>query len=227
MIKEVAGINLETLEGPIRAALTMYEELSGGELMFDVDQAAVLEPTPEKSNSARSVTEARHRGEAVGKLAVIAFKPGDGSGDESAYKLKDLAVSEPYPRTSRVVPRIKASFHNEGHLTVVTNKIDDPNAVPELFAGTLDLLGRRDGVVVKIGELGQKRDTQAAFLAPRTTFTVGYDEDGKRFGDPHAVFSSMPDVLQVGAFLAISHDTYRAHGDVIQETLEPVEPRAV
>lgn len=224
MTKEVAGVKLEKLEEPIREALKGYEEVSEGQLQFDVYQASTLNPTPDKPNSARSATDARYRGDIIGKLYVIAFKPGDGSGDESGYKLDDLSISGPYPHTTRVMPRNKTGTHSEGHLTVVRHKIEDPNAQPELFGGTFDLLGLDGKTVKKIGELGHKATLSSEDLEPFTTLTVGYDQSRERFGDPHAVFSSVPDAVQVCAFLAVSDEMYHKHPGILT-SLSPQEPR--
>jgi len=226
--EEIAGIKLKNLEDPIRRALREYEKESEGLLKFDEDEASRLDLTPNKPNSARSATDFRFRGETVGKLFVIGFKPEDGSGDESGYKLDDLVVDSVYPRTTRVVPRNKTSINSEGHLTVVRHKIEDPHADPELFGGTFDLLGLDGRTIRKIGELGQAQTVSIENLKPLTTLTVGYrtGSDGKpeRFGDPHAVYSSVPDAVQVCAFLAISDEIYQKYGNILS-SLHPQEPR--
>lgn len=228
MSQELSGIKLETLEDPIRIALREYEKISDGLLQLDENQASQLALTPDKPNSARSATDFRFQGETIGKLFVIAFKPGDGSGDESGYKLKDLTVDTPYARTTRVVPRNKTGTNSEGHLTVVRHKIEDPNADPELFAGTFDLLELDGRIIRKIGELGQAQTVSIEDLKPLTTLTVGHrtSNDGttERFGDPHAVYSSVPDAVQVCAFLGISDEMYQKYGDILS-SLHPQEPR--
>jgi len=208
MSKEVVGVQLEEMEGPIRSALQTYQEISDGDWVFDTDNACKLELTPTKSNSARSETDAIFQGEQVGKLFVIAFKPGDGTGSEVNYQLKDLLVYSPYPRSERVVPRNKIGVHSEAHLTVLSHRLEDVHAEPQLYSGTYDLLGLVGSVVKKIGQLGHSETD------PRTTFTVGY-KDGERFCDPHAVYSLMPVVLQVCAFLAVSDEVHQSHPNIL------------
>lgn len=222
MKKEVAGITLEQLEEPIQEALKQYEAVSEGRLAFDIEDAATLTPTPDKPNSARSATDAKFKGETVGKLFVIAFKPEDGTGDESGYKLDDLA-DESGKHTVKRVPRNKTGVHSEGHLTVLTKQLEEPNKDPELFAGTFDLLGLDGKTIRKIGELGQKTTVTTEELEPFTTLTVGYKQDGERFGDPHAVYSPLPETLQVCAFLAISDEMYESHPEILTG-LNPQEP---
>src|SRR3989344_4550709 len=224
MAKEVAGINLETLEDPIRVALKGYESVSNGDLMFDARNAAQLTPTPDKPNSARSESAVLYKGKGIGKLYVIAFKPGDGSGDESGNKLEDLEVDPPYPRTTRVVPRNKTGVDSEGHLTILTHKIDDAHPDPELYEGRFDLLGLEGKTIKKNGELGQKSEIKLENMHPLTTLTVGTGQNCERFGDPHAVYSSRPETLQVCAFLAISDEMYADYGDILA-SLYPKEPR--
>ncbi len=198
------GVPLTRFEDPIRTALQTYQKLSEDSLKFDGDEASKLVPTPDKPNSARSESNVVYVGEPVGKLYVIAFKPGDGSGSEVDYKLDDLEIDPPYPRKSLVVPRNKTGIYSEGHLTVVRHGTEDVHAEPQLFAGTYDLLGLDGNKVKKIGELGHQ-ETQREF-SPAITFTVGYRPDNihERFGDPHAVYSGIPDFIQVCAFLAVS-----------------------
>lgn len=208
MSKEVAGIPLSRLEVPIWIALKSYQDITDGKLRFEVAKACKLIQTPGKANSARSATDVTlidtyNRAQIISKLYVIAFKPGDGTGDTTTYKMGDLDVDGPYPNTERVIPRSKKDIRYETHLTVVAHKIDDSHAEPELFKGTFDLLGLKGKTVLKKGELGQSGEKKAAY--PKTTFTLGY-VDGQRFGDPHAVYSAIPDSLQVCAFIALTEE---------------------
>ena len=218
MTREVAGVNLEIFEDPTRVALKAYEETSRGFFEFETDKAPILEPTPNLSNSARSVTMARYKGKPIGNLVVIAFKLGDGTGKESEqYNRGKYKVHPSLPAVPRVVPRSKTDgelpqrnrIHSEAHLALLTHKIDDAHAEPELFDGSLDLIGVKRDTIQKIGVLGGRSS-----LADETaaTLTVGYNQAG-RFGDPHAVFNSMPGKLQVCAFLAITFGTRFQQGN--------------
>lgn len=220
-MREVMGVSLEGLENPIRTALRTYQEISDNGLVFESDKASKLEPTPTKTNSARSETDAIYQGEPIGKLYVIAFKPGDGSGSEVNYQLESLVVDSPYPRNVLIVPRNKTGVHNEGHLAVLRHKVDDSHADPELYAGTFDLLGLVDGnKVKKIGELGHLETDEA--LTPITSLTVGY-RGKERFGDPHAVYSRIPSMVQVCAFLAISDEVHKKYPNLL-DGLNPQLP---
>lgn len=213
MQKEVMGVSLDGLEAPIRVALRAYQEISGDDLMFDRDKASKLEATPTKTNSARSETDVAYRGEQIGKLYVIAFKPGDGSGSEVNYQLVKLGVDFSYPRDVRIVPRDKTGVHSEGHLAILSHKIDDAHANPELYGGSFDLLGLVNGDTVrKIGELGRREVEMTT--APITTLTVGW-QGKERFGDPHAVYSRIPGMVQVCAFLAISDEVHKKYPNIL------------
>lgn len=221
MKREVSGVNLANLKDPIIEALATYENVTGWDLTLDRERAARLELTPDKPNSARSATDALFRGEAIGKLFVIAFKPEDGTGDESGYNLPDLTDESGQNATKRI-PRNKTGVHAEAHLSVVSQQIDTPNSSPELFAGTFDLLGLNGTTITKIGELGPEIDTPADRLIPTATMTTGFNPMGERFGDPHAVYSAVPDAVQVCAFLAITD----LHPDFMT-SLHAQEPRWV
>lgn len=223
MSKEIRGVRLDSLRDPIHVALRTYEEISKGDLSFDKPTASNLDLTPTKPNSARSETEARFRGNLIGSLFVIAFKPGDGTGSEADRRLENLRLNPEYPRGVQVVPRNKTGVHSEGHLTVLTQTTDDANAEPELFAGSFDLLGFQGIKVAKIGELGHPKEQDV--FTPLTTLTVGY-RDAKRFGDPHAVYSSIPASLQVCAFLALTEAVQKQYEDVLN-SLSPQLPRGL
>ena len=213
MQKEIMGVSLERLQEPIKEALKTYQNISNNGLVFDADEAGKLNLTPDKPNSARSETAATFKGEKIGSLYVIAFKPGDGTGSEAPVRqLKDLVVEPPYPRASLVVPRIKSGVWCEAHLTIVSQRAEDVHAEPQLYNGRFDLLGMEGNTVRKIGELGNPIAQEIG--VPAATFTVGYRpvpgyREMERFGDPHAVYSAVPDSIQVCAFLAISDEVSR------------------
>ena len=240
-MNELLGVSLNGLEGPIREALTRYEEVSDESIEFDLDAACKLELTPTKTNSARSKTTVKYLGNAVSDLYVIAFAPQDGTGAEGRFKLSDIDT-DGYPREDKVIPRSKADTASEAHLTILSRALDAPNSDPVLFAGNFDLLSGAFGHLEKIADLGQDGETyRRAMLGdinpkPISTLTVGYrgtianigDPNywnywRKRFGDPHAVFNNQDD-LQICGFVGISSE-----GSTIQSldplrALKSVEP---
>jgi hypothetical protein len=230
---ETAGIELAKLEEPIHEALQTYSSLTEGQLEFDLDSAAKLVATPDKSTSARSQTAVKYLGERIGDLFVIAFKPQDGTGDEKTYRLDNLVSTGRYPREAKIVPRSKKGIYSEGHLAIVRQQLDDIHADPELFAGTYDLIGLQGNLINKIGELGHSATVQVDDMTPLTTLTTGYRPRpdiptlvSERFGDPHAVYSSDKSSLQVAGFLAITDEVYKAHPDIMAG-LNPQEPRTM
>lgn len=220
MSPDIMGVSLDKLEDPIRIALASYQEWSG--LKFDRDNACRLVLTPDKPNSARSSTDVLLQEEKVGTLYVIAFKPGDGTGSEDNYQLKDLNVDNPYPTATLVVPRNKTGVHSEAHLTIVSHVMEDSHAEPKLYFGTFDLLGLEGNRVKKIGELGPPDTTVISHRL--ATLTVGFI-GSRRFGDPHAVYSRIPGVVQVCAFLAISDDVNKNHPYILNSLNLPNPPR--
>ncbi len=220
-MNRVAGVPIRDLEMPIREALSVYQEISDGQVSFDDKRAARLGLTPEKPNSARSETDFEYRGSVVGKLFVIAFAPGDGTGDESAYGLDNL-MTDGLPQQPKIVPRSKAKVHSEGHLAIVSHETDTDRIDPLMFAGSLALLGIEEVTgdtrdeVIEIARIGQPLDqfrdlawgiNPSAYVGmrPTVTFTTGYDKAGERFGDPHAVYNDT-DILQIAAFLSVREE---------------------
>jgi hypothetical protein len=238
MSREVAGVPLGIFDEDIRIALSTYTAIADYRVGFEDNVAAYLELTPDKPNSARSVSNVKYLGEVVATLCIIAFAPGDGTGDESAYHLDNLGTGK-YPEETKVLPRSKASIHTEAHLTIASQAIDSPNADTELFNGNLDVLGFKDDpfLVEKIGEVGQTRRkfTASPDIArvPVATATVGYqdlrghwNDSGElvRFGDPHAIYNPWEDKVQVCGFLAIGRDLAHKNLDALRR-LQVNEPR--
>lgn len=161
-------------------------------------------------------------GAAAGKLTVIAFAPGDGTGDTGTYPLHSIDTAE-FPHKSKIIPRSKVAVHTEGHLAIATWPIDEPQAYPALFAGNQLLLGLHRQRVITEGGLGQHRTHFQALLAggelgvPTATYTVGYDREGERYADPHSVYNPHPEALQVCGFLAIAPEAAELHQQLFQE----------
>lgn len=221
--ESLRGVPLERFRDPIIYALTWYETISEGHLSFERAVASHLVPTPTKPNSARSETVALYDGKPIGKFFVIVFQPYDGTGSEEFYNLRGLIVDSPYPIVAKIVPRNKTGFYNEAHLTIVTHEIDSVHADPILFAGTFDLLGLEGHRVKRVGTLGHgTKDDNTQAVA---TLTTGY-KDGLRIGDPHAVFNTLVDTIQVCAFLGVTEDINKQFPEILN-TLKPQFPIAV
>ncbi len=242
MSAEVVGVPISSLEETIRFGLQGYSDLSEGTVEFDLYTASKLELTPDKPNSARSATTVKLLGEAVATLYVIAFAPGDGTGDESHQKLEDTDTGD-YPRATKVVGRNKVSTHSETHLTILARQVEDTDAEPIAFAGNLDLLSGSFGKVNKLAELGQENYESViegkSFALPRSTLTVGYkgaltwkEGDGlwsywrQRFGEVHAVYNPHKE-LQVCGFISIPAEGCTSKDLNVLRALKTEEPEII
>lgn len=223
MIKEVAGTPLSDFEEPIHDSLRGYQQMANGSLEFDLDASRSLELTPDKPNSARSVTEVKHLGEAIGNLYVIAFAPYDGTGDESTYSAEYLALSDHLPKEAKVMPRPKNGIHSEIHLTLGAKFVNSDGGIRP-YAGHLGLVGfKDDGSVGYIGRLGQSltpfiNALESLPADPTASLTVGHDDiTGERVGDPHAVYNLFGEIVQVAGFVAITDEMTEQHSTIVQE----------
>jgi hypothetical protein len=221
---------LEFIE-PIQSALWRYSQISDGDVMFDYDNAALLEFTPDKPNTARTQTVVEHLGKTAGILTIVAFAPGNATGDVNTYTLDQIDTGR-YRNEPKYVPRSKAAFDTESHLTIASKNLFT-NAAPVMYTGSLDVLGlvggRRDEkpFVAEVGFVGQTAGSLSSALdrtapaKPRVTLTTGYKgsltdrpEQGKRFGDPHAMLNGTTYSLQVCGFLAITPEAAAEHREM-------------
>ena len=228
MTGRTLDVPLDVCREVIPPALEHYTEISQGEIAFDINTAEALVLTPDKPNAARSVSEVRHLGKTAGKLFVIVFVPGDGTGDESSVHLQSLDTRG-YPRSTKVLPQGKQAAHSEVHLTIASLSTAGDTAKPALFAGNQHLVGQLGNALTKLGEVGQSVSAFQWALAgeeatgPAVTYTTGYREDGRRFGDPHALYNPHPAAIQVCGFIAVTPDMAAEHA-VMFEKLGAVPP---
>ncbi len=213
----------------MRHALIGYMADSGMQMGFDLEAATKLTATPDKPNSARSVSKVQYGKDIIGDLFVIAFAPYDGTGDDKTLHLPSVDIAPGYPRTPKILPRSKAGIHSEVHLPLLAIDSAVDSAEPDMLYGRYDLIGLDQGVVGKIGWLvsyqGMPLDRSSA------TYTVGYDYDryrsyfggGVRFGDPHAVYNPSPNLLQVCGFIALTNEQYENTPGALQ-SLSPNSP---
>ncbi len=218
---EVAGIDLSIMQDTVAEFMPAYYKLSHGTVEIDPNQAADLKLTPEKPNSARSVTPVHFRGEQIADAYTIVFGPQDGTGDESAYELADIDTTARYPNDPKVVPRSKAGMDSEAHLTIASIDTEKPRNKPHTivpFAGSLSLLGLSHSMQLqKIGVLGQRPGVLTDVFdadyneyryqpEPTATITTAASSDrqiGPRFGDPHAVFNPRRTIVQIATFIGL------------------------
>ncbi|MEO6761246.1 MAG: hypothetical protein ABI220_02600 [Candidatus Saccharimonadales bacterium] len=231
MSKEVSGIPLKNFEDPIRSALINYSELTDGRVVFDhPEQAAKLELTPDKPNSARSIINVLHEHELIGSLFVIAFAPDDATGDNKTFNLGEVVLPNLRPDT-KYLPRSKKGTYAEVHLALASQAIDlRYGSEPVMYAGHLSLLGLIDeNNVGKIGYVGQDPCMFPYNLAlsrpldPLATLTVGNRDEmlhsevmGSRFGDPHAVWNNTQ-AVQVAGFFSLSSELGPDHIEVFRQ----------
>lgn len=231
-MNSVAGIPLESFEVPIRSSLRQYSDMTDGHVQFDAHRAAQLELTLEGPNSARSVTPVVYDGEEVASLFVIAFAPGDSTGQRTSTPITTREYVS-YEAGAAILPQSKNAELAEAHLTIATASQERPHSDPILFAGNLSLMGMDEDKISQIGILGQQdhRFVGAAYRrnrpVPTATLTTGSSISGERFGDPHCVYNDWKSLVQICGFVAIGRDAPREHLNVLRllRAAEPAQPR--
>lgn len=194
---------------------------------FDVEFEGFprIKESPEKGYSARTDVPLIHKGYRS-NLVVIAFRPGDGTGNGSSYSLNDLVVPDNYNLdcgVGRILPRKKGgvlieaflplfSVYNENVLRGVVS-LEELTVVDEYGDLKLD----------KAWDLGCEQQRFRSHISLSYSgeccvyLTTGYRANGKRFGDPHSVFYGIDHkALQVAGFIGVK-DENDPMGDVLAE----------
>lgn len=224
MSKEISGIPLKAFEDPIWDVLQTYELRSEDRVEFDLD-AIELEAIADKPYSARSQSPVKFDGEQFADLYVIAFEPGDGTGNDNDYQLNKFSVEFGYPRASKIVPRRKLGIHSELWLPLAMAAAENPSDDIIAGQGELELMGVNilQRVIQRFAHLSSQPQLGHNLEDVNSVYTVGYyNSSNRRFGDPHAVYNAIPDRVQVCGFLALSDDVYRQKGE---EPLDVLSPR--
>lgn len=203
--RKIGGVPLTEVQDQVAYALRSYEDVTDNAAWFHIAGAVELALTPNKPNTARSQSSIRFGRHAV-TFFVIAFMPGDGTGDETAHKLDSLRSTQPYPATTSVVPRDKSATERELHLAIASFQ---PGSTAKTFAGCLDLIGLDNSGtgLRRLGSLGQTREQFASIMRghnnadPTATYTLWRVGD-RTFGGEHAVYNDTG-VLQVCGFASI------------------------
>ncbi|MBU0536418.1 MAG: hypothetical protein KKE20_05595 [Nanoarchaeota archaeon] len=191
----------------IRRMLSFYHDLSAGSLEFE-EVPEVQDVSKQKPYSYRTDVPVKCIGQDIGKLTVIGFRLGDGTGAESdQYKLRDLIVPGKYifeTKPEKVVPRekLRNGVHAELMFPMFTINADSGNAFGEVYDNSVCLeeltLASTEGQmkIVRYGLLGagdpqwfmEACESGARVVGkPSPMFTTGQLPWGPRFGDPHSV----------------------------------------
>ncbi|MFH1501399.1 MAG: hypothetical protein ABIE22_05660 [archaeon] len=203
-------LELRKLREPLENSLKAYASLLDKEIAFQDFPDFHL--TPNKPNSARTLIPVSYAGTEVGGMYAIVFIQGDGTGDENTYKLGDVIIPQELgyeDKPERIIPRAKSGVVAEGFFPFFSmNK----NGYAAPFAAHLDELILGDSRRIRpVWRLGQNKSAylQAIHsgleIIPKVQFTTMTQENGERFGDPHAIHygKELYDSIQVVGFLSI------------------------
>lgn len=229
MMVEISPAELERMPILLREALDGYESIYDGRLKFLSFPPFSL--TPQKPNTARTQIPVKYGDyDFPGGLTAVVFRPGDGTGDDSTFKLADLEIPKHLRyevNPNKILPRKKDA-----------NKILCEGFFPffsisgsgiHMFAASLDELVVDDGLsprnIKKGWSLGlnpeeyKKALSTGSKIAPQIQYTTGYRLNGTRFGDPHAVhFGVDKDSIQVVGFFAISPEDNLHYLQMLQKS---------
>jgi len=212
-------LDLRGMSAELKTVLEEYAELFSGYFSFERDFAS-LRLTPEKPYTARTeIPVYNNKKDSMATLYALAFKFHDGTGDDSTFKPGELELPgrfKPMENPGKVFPRSKQGIQVEAFFPFFTAlgeeyhkhavcleelTVDDPESPQTIVtAGVLGLSPRE-----YVYTLNRKKPVQPRHgsQSPPLFLTCGY-QDEQRFGDPHAVYCSVPTVgVQVVGFLAV------------------------
>lgn len=190
---------------------------------------------------------------AEGLFTWTGLGPSSAGTDDGPHQLRWSAPR--HPANASLLPRDKSAIHSEAYLTLAAaNTHFGPRDVIVPFAGNLtvfhavedtpgasklaelgrigqpiDDFNRRMMQVLRYGRQAYRGKTPAAM--PTVTLTTGTEgalagqTGGERFGDPHAVYNGWTNFVQVGGFLAVSHEAATGgNGLTMLQALRAAEP---
>ncbi len=207
--------NLGAFRRELERLLDVYYEFTERRIGFGDFSNFVF--TPEKGYTARTIVPVIADGERISDLYVLLFKPGDGTGDESTFKLGDMntknvkKLESDDPLGKEVVPRKKycptevffpfgsasSERMNDGVVSLEVLTLNGNNYVEKEFVLGLDCQPFL-------------RSLREKPIDPYIQFTTGYrPADKVRFGDPHAVYfpKVIWGVVQMVGFLELDVET--------------------
>ncbi|MBD3303890.1 hypothetical protein GF343_02000 [Candidatus Woesearchaeota archaeon] len=183
---------------------------------------ASLRGTPGKNYTARTEVPVHGRNkDSIGTLYALVFQFQDGTGNDSTFKPGDLELPGRFksmkdPRT--VFPRSKQGIRMEAFFPFFT-ALDGKYHKHAVCLEELTVDNPENpATIIPQGILGLKTTEYSRALRgekikgyddinPPLFLTCGYKE-GARFGDPHAIYHSIPaEGAQVAGFLAVPDDT--------------------
>lgn len=189
-----------------------------------------LEETPDKPNSARATVEVAVN--ALGLQAtmyVIAFEPGDGTGDFSGFSEGTLEFPEgirDYTNrgVSALYPRSKEGVAGEICIPLLPSSLFHRGAGRSTCLSLLTVTGNHleEVSMLDFYKTADPKDY------PSSIITVGTDNFGRRVGDPHSLvypldrIRSAPPTEIVG-FLAVTED-HGPEGLALLNAFNPVNP---
>lgn len=207
-------LDLHSFREPTLKALKEYSNYHENKLTFGEFQDYRL--TPEKSSTARTLIPCFYNSTKVGEMCAIVFLHGDGTGDESTYKIDDIIIPDYLRHIENkvgIIPRSKSGIICEAAFPLFT--IDDKGRIT-YFAVHLQkttakenptriveghYFGRPKYDYIRAIELQQQE-------TPGVYFTIATDYKGKRYGDdPHATYFGLDrkDIAQVAGFLSVNN----------------------
>lgn len=177
--------------------------------------------TPDKAYTARAGIPIHAKdpntfclGHKVGTFYAVLFGPGDATGNESTYTLRDLVIPKRWKTNdpNGLLPRSKNGILFEVFFPLFS--VRGNKVFPNLTSLSQIGVGR-DNALYVVQDLGIDKVsfTDCIGREPldyniKYNLTTGHDIGGKRFGDPHSVarLDDLGDVMQVGGFLAITEE---------------------
>jgi hypothetical protein len=199
---------VERMSSLLPKALKEYEKVYAG-LEFQNFNPFII--TSNKPNSARTIIPVKYCDKPIGEMYAIAFQYKDGTGDAKTFQLGQLAIPEKlqeFPQ-EKVLPRKKEGISCEGCFPLFSAFKDHTNWFTISLEEIIVDNPANPKSIKKAGDLGLEPSYYQAItniegsVPPEIYFTTGY-KDGKRFGDPHAIYNSVNnEAMQVAGFLAV------------------------
>lgn len=204
---DIKYLKFNIVKEAVESILEDYSSIFGKDFKFC--KVGEFKRREDKPYHARTDVGLLYNGQKIAEMVAILFAPKDGTGDTTLFNDENkLIIPQEYKHENmqhRVFPRSKKGIIAEVCIPLfsIGGGMINYHAISleELTSdGSNRLIKAFDIGITK--EALCKPDLILKNTPPKLYLTTGFNKEGKRFGDPHAIYNNT-DKIQVAGFISV------------------------